>query len=201
VKYTNHLNIIIAIVGVVVIAQTLTGTFWNSTPEQKYNVELPAVRPKVLNSAPPAAAITQKRSLFPPPAAPSPVPVTPPAAVVSNPQPVTSQPAPTAPRRNRLFTPGPVPLPQTSAPSTTQPSPTVVTIPSQPATTASPAEGERPLRFQPPFGARNTVRQPVGDPRSMNSPPPSGSDSAKRDQNSDPPTPPVRSSMPEQRVQ
>ena len=46
VKYTNHLNVIVAIIGVIVIAQTLTRTFWNTAPEKKYSVEVPASGPK-----------------------------------------------------------------------------------------------------------------------------------------------------------
>lgn len=205
-KYTNHLNVIVAIIGVIVIAQTLTRTFWNSTPEKKYSVDVPASQPKIKVQASRAPAAVQKRS-----ASPSVLP-----GPMGVPQSSTVPPAAGAPSfatRGRLLT---APLVETNpnpgiagmaprAPATA--SPNIVTIPSAP-TTAPPTgglEGEtrgRSIRGQVPFGARSTYRPQGGaESRTTTLPPPGGNDAGKRRPDPNAPTPPVRSSMPEQRVQ
>jgi len=204
VKYTNHLNVIVAIIGVIVIAQTLTRTFWNSAPEKKYSLELPSTQPEIkVQSSRPVTG--QRRSAGQVPAA---LPGT-----VRDPSSQVGQPAGSGivGGGGRLL-PAPTAQPSSNpgligAPSGTAAAPNVVTIPSAP-TTASPT-GSRPqvdgsgrsLRGQVPFGARSTFRSQRGaDSRGTNLPPPAGNDAGKRQLDPNAPAPPVRSSMPEQRT-
>lgn len=204
-KYTNHLNVIVAIIGVIVIAQTLTRTFWNSAPEKKYSLELPATQPeiKVQSSRP---VTSQRRSAGQVPAA---LPGT-----VRAPSSSVGQPAGSGlvGGGGRLL-PAPTPQPGSNSgligapPVGAAAAPNVVTIPSAPTT--APPTGSRPqvdgagrsLRGQVPFGGRSNFRSQRGaDSRGANLPPPAGNDGAKRQLDPNAPAPPVRSSMPEQRT-
>jgi len=199
VKYTNHLNVIVAIIGVIVIAQTLTRTFWSSVPEKKYSVEAPASRPKIqVQAARPAPAAAQKRAGLQP-------------AGVLDGTAVTPSPSPVQPRepsplgaRGRLLTDRPVQQSPNSgivgAPAGTSAGPNVVTIPSGP-TGEMQSEPGRSMRGQVPFGARSGYRSRGMDGQTTTLPPPGGYDAGKRQPDPNAPPPPVRSSMPGQRVQ
>jgi hypothetical protein len=58
VKYINHLNAIIAIIGVVVIAYTLSRTLWQGEPQAPRSVDIPQAQPALSSPSvprPPAA--------------------------------------------------------------------------------------------------------------------------------------------------
>ncbi len=200
VKYTNHLNVIVAIIGVIVIAQTLTRTFWNSSPERQFSVEVPATRPRIQVQAP-RPGQGQRRSAVQGPRALSGTVGAPSAAQPTGPGILAGRNlAPTGqPNANS----GIVGVP--SGASATAPN--TVAIPSGP-TTAPPSgaglQGDMPGRSQrgSPFAASRSIygRQREAT-RQANLPPPGANDAAKRRPDDNAPAPPVRSSMPEQRVQ
>ena len=202
VKYTNHLNVIVVIIGVIVIAQTLTRTFWNSSPERQFSVEVPTTQPKIQVQAP-RPGTGQRRSAVQGAlpgivGAPSSSGVQPggPGVLGGRNRPLTSSPA----QPNS----GLVGAPSGAAAA----APNVVTIPAGP-TTAPPSgtglQGEtqgRSLRGSAPFSrGRSLYRGPGAADRQTNLPPPGANDAAKRRPDENAPAPPVRSSMPEQRVQ
>ncbi|MFB3906077.1 MAG: hypothetical protein ACE15E_21745 [Acidobacteriota bacterium] len=197
-KYINHLNVIIAIIGVIVIAQTLTRTFWSSAPEKQFSVDVAPTRPRIQVQGVRTAVPAQKRSAVPRPGM-VPGPAEDPTSSVAQPP----TPGVTG-GRNRLLTASPVQPSAGSAPAGATPGatapPTVVTIPSAAATGLEGDTRGRSIRGQTPSGSRSTLRTPGADSR-LNLPPPGGNDSAKRRPDPNAPAPPVRSSMPEQRVQ
>ncbi len=200
VKYTNHLNVIVAIIGVIVIAQTLTRTFWNSSPERQFSVDVPAIEPKIQVQAPRSATGQRRSTVQGPQALPGTV------GAPSAAQPTGSgilgghSLAPTGqPNANS----GIVGVPSGANAAT----PNTVTIPSGP-TTAPPSgaglQGDMPRRSQrgSPFATgRSIYGRQRESARQLNLPPPGANDAAKRRPDDNAPAPPVRSSMPEQRVQ
>jgi len=191
VKYTNHINIILAIVGIAVVVQTLTGTFWNSAPEQEFSVDMQAVRPRVVSPTPRSATPTSRRASIPAP-----------GSVTQTPSTAASTPH-MSPSVNRPFTAGSA-APQTAAPQVADPeaadsSPNVVTIgePTSPSGVSPSEPAQRQLRGPGLFGSRST--RGSRESRTPVYPPPVAGDAVKRSPSTDAPVPPVRSSMPEQR--
>jgi hypothetical protein len=199
VKYTNHLNVVIAIIGVIVIVQTLTRTFWNSSAEKEYSVEVPVVQPKIEGQAA-RPAPGQRRSAVQGPRLPGTV------AAPSSAQPTGSDIL--AGRSGQAAQPSPSPgvvgVPSGAATS----APNTITIPSRPTTTP-PSDADiqgdvrgRSLRGSPFTPSRSIYgRQRDAARQQLNLPPQGVNDAAKRRPDDNAPAPPVRSSMPEQRVQ
>lgn len=199
VKYTNHLNVIIAIIGVIVIAQTLTRTFWDSSPEKQYSVDLPAIEPKIQVQAPRPTSVQRRaaqgsRSLPGTVAAPS-----------------AGQPTGSGILSGRNLGTGTQPNPNSGVlgvPGSANPSGSnTVTIPSVPTTAPQSGAGlqgdmpGRSLRGSPFVTGRSIYGRQREASRQLNLPPQGATDAAKRRPDENAPAPPVRSSMPEQRVQ
>jgi hypothetical protein len=65
VKYINHLNAVIAIAGLIIIAQTLGRTLWDGAPALPGSIEVPSARARVM-SPPQSNAPARVAPVFPP---------------------------------------------------------------------------------------------------------------------------------------
>lgn len=204
-KYLNHLNAIIAVVGVLIIGNTLLHTFWDQAPAKRPTIDLNAPGPSKsgMSGKTPLSAPQGRRPSTAAPASRAPLGQTrvPPQASPRTPSAVT--PGTISEDSGRLGLSGsaaPSPVPATSG------------VLGQPGATGRVMENPEPLSLEEPAGARKTAPAPAAARRynrrtyPQQSRPmftqPEANRAAKRDQpqadpNANAPTPPPRSSMPQ----